>query len=552
MDKTNQVNPTVPQPQVITTLSSNSSKFNLKILLIILGAIVAILATATGTAAAIAYEKIQLNQPTIEKPIRQFILSLPFTPKTPKFVLEQGALAHAKIFRHSFNISLAAKSDSFASALGLAQIDAEIKGSVDYSDSKNFKTSINASITKDFNADIRKNDSMVFLKINKIPAFILTLANLDQAKIEKIIQDWIGFDIRPLETEARKTLDSQNQQKSQTTEYIQNMIDDLLDDKLLSSLSLTKETVDNYPSYKIHLTTDDKTIDKLIAKIESRQKDNGGTKELRTDNIKPSDYIKELGVDIWVDQKDYFVREIATSFKFNPNYKGGGEVPSVMGVKKDANVLGAESSLYSLGSSESSIAMVVKFDNFGQEFTVETPTKYLKPEEFFQKIMETSKAYESTEPVMNSQSAGGFTELAKRGRDAARLADLANLQQAINVAVQETTKSYSQVLCNSGVVPCMGRSVPAAINRASNGTGWVKINLNNQKSVSIPTLPVDPNNDDAIHYTYCSDGKSWEINAVLESAQSENRMLTDGGDDDNKYEIGSNLGLIDKVATCKY
>ncbi|MBU0999767.1 prepilin-type N-terminal cleavage/methylation domain-containing protein, partial [Patescibacteria group bacterium] len=38
-------------------------------------------------------------------------------------------------------------------------------------------------------------------------------------------------------------------------------------------------------------------------------------------------------------------------------------------------------------------------------------------------------------------------ELTRRGRDAARLTDLSNLQQAINVAVQEATGSAATILC---------------------------------------------------------------------------------------------------------
>lgn len=137
-------------------------------------------------------------------------------------------------------------------------------------------------------------------------------------------------------------------------------------------------------------------------------------------------------------------------------------------------------------------------------------------------------------------------ELTKRSRDAARLTDLANLQQAINVAAQETVQSGTEILCAGTTAPCTATSDTGG--RASDGTGWVKVNLSAQKSVSVPTLPVDPTNTGSSVYTYYSDGNAWEINAVLESDQQINKMKNDGGNDDNRYEVGSNLTLISPVA----
>ena len=135
-------------------------------------------------------------------------------------------------------------------------------------------------------------------------------------------------------------------------------------------------------------------------------------------------------------------------------------------------------------------------------------------------------------------------ELTRRGRDAARLSDLADLQNAINVAVQESTGSGTvAVLCKeSGSYPCNGSSSTGS--RVSDGTGWAKTDLSSQKSVSVPTLPIDAINDATYHYTYCANNDTWEIDAVLESDQQKGKMTTDGGNENDKYEVGSSLGLI--------
>lgn len=132
-------------------------------------------------------------------------------------------------------------------------------------------------------------------------------------------------------------------------------------------------------------------------------------------------------------------------------------------------------------------------------------------------------------------------ELTRRGRDSARLTDLANLQQAINVAVQEASAAGTNIACNGAGATCTSDSVNGT--RVTNGTGWVQINLGVQSSVTVPTLPIDPTNTATYHYRYCGSGDNWEIVTELESVQQSPKEGTDGGSDTAKYEVGSVLDL---------
>ncbi len=152
-------------------------------------------------------------------------------------------------------------------------------------------------------------------------------------------------------------------------------------------------------------------------------------------------------------------------------------------------------------------------------------------------------------------------ELTRRSRDAARLTDLASLQQAINVAVQESTDSAQDILCKTvSAATCQGRS--NAQGRGIDGSGWVHVDLGNQNAVSVPTLPVDPQNTANNHYTYCADtsnsGAKWVIFTKLESIQQKDKMANDGGNtasqtpnNEDVYEVGSDLSLT-KVGSCTY
>lgn len=141
-------------------------------------------------------------------------------------------------------------------------------------------------------------------------------------------------------------------------------------------------------------------------------------------------------------------------------------------------------------------------------------------------------------------------ELMKRSRDTARLKDLENLQQVINVTLQEGTTSLVNILCKeSGSYPCTGKS--NSDSRLTNGTGWIKTNLAAQNSVTVATLPVDPINDTTYHYTYCADSDTYELNATLESDQFRSKMAMDGGNEADKYESGSNYLLMSQ-GSCEY
>jgi len=132
-------------------------------------------------------------------------------------------------------------------------------------------------------------------------------------------------------------------------------------------------------------------------------------------------------------------------------------------------------------------------------------------------------------------------ELTRRSRDAARLSDLDNLQKAINIVVQDSVNGGA-ILCTGTPIPCTGRSDTGT--RVLNGGGWVKANFTGQTTVTIPTLPIDPSNTTANHYTYYSDGADYELNAVLESTQQISKMANDGGNNNAAFETGTKLTLM--------
>lgn len=149
-------------------------------------------------------------------------------------------------------------------------------------------------------------------------------------------------------------------------------------------------------------------------------------------------------------------------------------------------------------------------------------------------------------------------EIYKRGHDTTRFTDLQNLKQAITIAFSEETGT--NLLCNGGSYPCFDRTnPPSTVKKAADGTGWVKVVLKNLTSGSLVALPFDPVNNNTYHYTYCADKKNgaevWEIDTALESEQQKGKMLNvnDGGDEDERYEVGTDLTLMSATGgSCTY
>jgi prepilin-type N-terminal cleavage/methylation domain-containing protein len=138
-----------------------------------------------------------------------------------------------------------------------------------------------------------------------------------------------------------------------------------------------------------------------------------------------------------------------------------------------------------------------------------------------------------------------YTNVTKRTHDSVRVGDLTNINVVITTLLQESSPINASLMCvGSGTFPCRG---------SIDGTGWIKMNFVGQNNISFSqnSLPVDPTNDATYHYTYCANNGQWEVNATLE-VNDQNKMQNDGGDDNNKYEIGTNMNLINVVGGCNY
>jgi type II secretory pathway pseudopilin PulG len=86
-----------------------------------------------------------------------------------------------------------------------------------------------------------------------------------------------------------------------------------------------------------------------------------------------------------------------------------------------------------------------------------------------------------------------------------------------------------------------------------NGSGWIPINFTEVNYPALSNLPVDPVNslESGLYYMYAFRRKplQYEISAAFESVEFQkggaaDRVSKDGGDDENRLELGTNLNII--------
>jgi len=182
-------------------------------------------------------------------------------------------------------------------------------------------------------------------------------------------------------------------------------------------------------------------------------------------------------------------------------------------------------------------------------------------------------------------------ESLKKSRDTQRMSDLSTVKTAIGLYLTSVNPAYlagasANTACKTGagagtwaagdkifysvdsgttpitdtaldgsLVVVAGQAAAADIGK-TDGTGWLPVNLSAITGGSpVSNMPVDPTNSiadgasvtstDHVYRYACHDTNlTFEIDAVLESNEFNNKMTKDGGNNSNYYEAGTKLDIL--------
>jgi len=160
-------------------------------------------------------------------------------------------------------------------------------------------------------------------------------------------------------------------------------------------------------------------------------------------------------------------------------------------------------------------------------------------------------------------------EYNRQGRDAQRISDIRDLNTLISkykfsgkrISSIGSAQTIYVSLLDEGSSSCANLGLPALTGgweyhcatsqddmKKTDGTGWLPVDL---ADVDAVVLPLDPSNVvlGSAYYAYVTDGSDFELQTIMESERygangAEDLLTTDGGDQSDRYETGSDLTLF--------
>lgn len=349
----------------------------MKVVAVIIALILFLMIASVAAAYSVAYGKVGIGNPELQKKIEFFVMELPMTPKSARYLFYKSMMSDAALTSQAFDLSASIKSNSTSpDLLGLSNFDIAAKGDIDIKDQKNLMANMNISITKEFNVDIKTKDKQVYFKINKLPNALLSVLGLNSELLSPLTNTWVTYDATPLNSEARKLLDETSEDTPTPTD-MQKELEKYIDDTLLQSFKVSEGDDNGVAVYKIHGTPSPEAIDKVAEKIEKEANPDSGF--YINPNGKPiqktSDILKNMAIDIWMDKKTYNTRRVAISFRIIPD-------SSLSQSLSENNVLGVTDSLIPGLGSSMDVAFVMAFSEYGKTVVVDVPTDALSFEEY--------------------------------------------------------------------------------------------------------------------------------------------------------------------------
>lgn len=471
-----QVSPPPPTPPKTSSVGETSGKLKpkpkLKLLIILV--LVVLLFVLIGVTWAVAYEKVKIDKyPDVQRKVSHIIQSLPFMPKTPKFLIEKSIQAQKQVGKLSYNISAAYDSPGLMNTLGVGytKFDIEAKGAVDYTNTLSPIVDLNASITKDFNFEVKLKDNILYFRINKIPTFLLSLAGLSLEQIQPIMNVWASYDTSPLATEARKQIEEEMETEQITTEALEDFYQKYIDEKVLSKMTVSSEELDGHKVYKVRLDADPELVDhigKIVEQDSVNTYDTGPQGNYSVQDYKLSDFVKKLVLEIFVDKKQYYIRRFNVLTDFEAD-----EVTSDY-----PNSVGSFNMDLLSGAQKASFSLSANFSDFNKDVSLELPTDFISFDEFTARLTKiTGQFYGGTESV----------------KDAKRMSDLTQLQIALEIFYAECS-AYPSALSSSSSESCTSIAPDY-----------------------IAEIPKDPDGSD---YYYKSKGTTYDLCAKLHDEQA--------------------------------
>ena len=131
----------------------------------------------------------------------------------------------------------------------------------------------------------------------------------------------------------------------------------------------------------------------------------------------------------------------------------------------------------------------------------------------------------------------------EKSRDSQRFSDLTSLATAINLYLADN-HDFAGLAGPYASFPIVGSENAMKKN---DGTGWIPLDFALVSSgAPIAALALDPTNNATYYYRFGVSvaNKTYELDAVFESADNTPKHSADGGNNAGRYEVGTDLTIL--------
>jgi hypothetical protein len=428
------IKPTIPEPPMPEIKKTGPRKR--KMLGIIIGVIVGfILIGTTGVSALVAYGVIPVNNAGLKKTLSSFVLGLPFTPKTPEYILNSSQEANKKIKTGYIDASFAFEGyqpASLTGLLGISTIDFVFKGPFDLTDSKSPAVNITAHMGTDLNVETILKNKVVYVNVKEVPLQLQSMIGMFVGLTTKDYTNrWFSYDLKEVDSAARQTLEAEKKTEDNAlTALYDEIYKRLYAGPILKNTKVTSEKLDGTSVYKLTLDANEAAIKEIydeMKKINDEKLDAANIdKGLRVYDESlitvpdfagwiPSDLdtnmkdLKNVKVEAYFNKKDYVMKQINIILK--------SEIPDSIGSLGYGLGASAPSDSAFSGSStkqpskevtkEVTVAFTLKMDKVGEKVSIEVPSNVTTFKDFINEI--TTKAQEKYLQDIQSGSGGSAT-----------------------------------------------------------------------------------------------------------------------------------------------
>ena len=416
--------PSVPNSYASSNFSPPSSKSKVGIILVFTFFTLFIF-FIIGVPAVFLYSNLKI--PFISTETRQNILmsayNIPLIPKTPEQILLMAANNNTKLTRYNPDFSIGANLGN--TAVNIVALDFKLNGPVDFSSEKisfdlKFGLGVNFSGTSyQSSGQAKKAGDKVYFKIDNISDSILELyssffsssylSNFSGTKsagltvnseikknIQRVLDNWVFYDTKGMESEARKSLEKSANNQSLIDSTRKNIQEFLLKSKILPQVKkLGDETIDNTPTYHLSFSPSKELLKELITEY---YKAGESAKNNITDLNNLTDSLEMMEVDIWFGRKDAILRKL-----------------SVKSQMKMDSLLGRGNSLYggilpnslpaldTLTSPKLTVNTVLLIKDIGKTVTIDSPSSSISLTDFYTKLMDGAKTEDQKKQELQSK-----------------------------------------------------------------------------------------------------------------------------------------------------